>query len=150
MRFLHSRGARGDLAEEIAQAAWARGWERRDQLQRSDSIVCWVNGIAKNMFRNIARTIYRTVPLSTGCGPCTNGSRGHQALQLESQVDLRRVLRGGNERDSLILRLFYEEGYATEEIAARLGVSAVAVRIRLCRVRRRLRELFGVKELVEA
>ena len=27
IRFLLSTGVRSDLAEEIAQAAWARGWE---------------------------------------------------------------------------------------------------------------------------
>lgn len=150
VRFLHSRGARSDLAEEIAQAAWARGWERRNQLQSSESIVSWVNGIAKNMFRNIARTLYRTVPLNVTSGPCSNISRGRKALDLEAQVDIRRVFQGEDECDGLILRLFYEEGYATQEIAARLGLSAVAVRIRLCRLRRRIRELFGVNELQEA
>ncbi|MGC4048899.1 MAG: sigma-70 family RNA polymerase sigma factor [Paludibaculum sp.] len=150
VRFLHSRGVKGDLAEEIAQAAWARGWERRNQLQCTESVVSWVNGIAKNMFRNIARTIYRTVPLSVTSDPCTNASRGHGSMEMESQVDIQRILEGEDERDGMILRLFYEEGYATQEIASRLGLSAVAVRIRLCRLRRRLRAMFSVEELVEA
>lgn len=32
-RFLLSRGAAVEEAEEIAQAAWVRGWEFRDQLR---------------------------------------------------------------------------------------------------------------------
>jgi DNA-directed RNA polymerase specialized sigma24 family protein len=32
-RFLLARGAPLEEAEEIAQAAWARGWEYRDQLR---------------------------------------------------------------------------------------------------------------------
>lgn len=150
VRFLHARGAKGDLAEEIAQAAWARGWERRSQLQSSESVVSWVNGIAKNMFRNIARSFYRTEPLDASRGPCSNLNLGHKALDLESAVDIQRVFDGENERDGLILRLFYEEGYATQEIANRMGLSAVAVRIRLCRLRRRLRDLFGIHELQDA
>ncbi len=150
VRFLHARGAKGDLAEEIAQAAWARGWERRSQLQCSESIVSWVNGIAKNMFRNLARTIYRTVPLNLTHCPRSNMSRGYKALDLECLVDMQRVLECEDGRDGLILRLFYQEGYATQEIATRLGVSSVAVRIRLCRLRRRIREMFDGGEMVEA
>ncbi|MGJ5818175.1 RNA polymerase sigma factor [Paludibaculum fermentans] len=150
VRFLHSRGATGDVAEEIAQAAWVRGWERRNQLQSSESVVSWVNGIAKNMFRNMARTIYRTVPLNITQGPCSNAHCGHKTLELECQVDIQRVLEGEDKRDGLILRLFYEEGYDTREIATKLGLSAVAVRIRLCRLRRRIRDMLGFSMLMEA
>ncbi len=36
IRFLLSKGADIDLAEELAQAAWARGWEARKQLKLND------------------------------------------------------------------------------------------------------------------
>src|SRR6202158_5719138 len=50
-RFLLSRGAPLDEAEEIAQAAWARGWEYRDQLRDPGLVGYWVNSIARNLFR---------------------------------------------------------------------------------------------------
>src|SRR6516225_5105228 len=50
-RFLLSRGAALEEAEEIAQAAWARGWEHRDQLRDPGLVGFWVNSIARNLFR---------------------------------------------------------------------------------------------------
>ena len=50
-RFLVSRGAPIDEAEEIAQAAWARGWEYRAQLRDPGLVSYWVNSIARNLFR---------------------------------------------------------------------------------------------------
>src|SRR5579864_3227657 len=50
-RFLLSRGAGLEEAEEIAQAAWARGWEYRDQLRDPALVGFWVNSIARNLFR---------------------------------------------------------------------------------------------------
>src|SRR5690348_329443 len=50
-RFLLSRGAALEEAEEIAQAAWARGWEYRDQLRDPGLVGFWVNSIARNLFR---------------------------------------------------------------------------------------------------
>lgn len=50
-RFLLSRGAALEEAEEIAQAAWVRGWEYRDQLRDPGLVGFWVNSIARNLFR---------------------------------------------------------------------------------------------------
>ena len=50
-RFLLSRGAALEEAEEIAQAAWVRGWEFRDQLRDPGLVGFWVNSIARNLFR---------------------------------------------------------------------------------------------------
>src|SRR5882672_11783901 len=50
-RFLISRGAALEEAEEIAQAAWARGWEYREQLRDPGLVSYWVNSIARNLFR---------------------------------------------------------------------------------------------------
>src|ERR1700679_633511 len=50
-RFLLSRGAPLDEAEEIAQAAWARGWEYKEQLRDPHLVSYWVNSIARNLFR---------------------------------------------------------------------------------------------------
>ncbi len=50
-RFLLARGAPLEEAEEIAQAAWARGWEFREQLRDPGLVSYWVNSIARNLFR---------------------------------------------------------------------------------------------------
>lgn len=50
-RFLLAHGAPLEDAEEIAQAAWARGWEYRDQLRDPGMVGFWVNSIARNLYR---------------------------------------------------------------------------------------------------
>ena len=39
VRFLASTGAPMELAEEVAQAAWARGWERLSQLRHAKALL---------------------------------------------------------------------------------------------------------------
>jgi DNA-directed RNA polymerase specialized sigma24 family protein len=55
VRFLESRGSARDSAEEIAQAAWVRGWERIEQLRDVAMVFTWVNTIALNIFRSDCR-----------------------------------------------------------------------------------------------
>jgi DNA-directed RNA polymerase specialized sigma24 family protein len=45
---LQRRSRRYDLAEDLAQAAWLRAWERWDQCHSPDPVP-WVIGIALNM-----------------------------------------------------------------------------------------------------
>lgn len=51
MRFLVSRGVLRDNAKELAQAAWARGWEQLNQLRDESTVTSWVNMIALNSYR---------------------------------------------------------------------------------------------------
>jgi RNA polymerase sigma-70 factor (ECF subfamily) len=130
LRFLLSRGVAADVAEEVAQAAWVKGWECREQLQRPQMIAAWVNSIAKNMLKNRMRTEQRLESL-------TDLTR--VSTQPQATVDMGRILQRCQERDAKILWGFYVEGYTTEEIAARLGLSPVAVRVRMLRLRNSLR-----------
>ena len=138
LRFLLSRGAAADIAEEMAQAAWAKGWECRAQLQRPHMIGAWVNSIAKNMLKNRLRSEQRLEALTEA-----SQSDGMTAMS----VDMKAILNRCGERDSAILRSFYVEGYTTEEIATKVGLTPVAVRVRMLRLRNALRtQLTVVKE----
>lgn len=130
LRFLLSRGAHTDTAEEIAQAAWAKGWECREQLQRPHMVGAWVNSIAKNMLKNRLRADQKLEAL-------TESSKSGGLPQVA--VDLKRILKNCERRDALILRGYYIEGYTTEEIARQVGLTPVTVRVRLLRLRRSLR-----------
>src|ERR1700690_4541050 len=55
IRLLLSRGARSECAQEAAQAAWAKGWERIDQLRNESVVTAWVNTIALNCYRSVMR-----------------------------------------------------------------------------------------------
>ena len=46
VRFLVSRGFAYDSAQETAQAAWVKGWERLSQLRDPSMVLTWMNSIA--------------------------------------------------------------------------------------------------------
>jgi DNA-directed RNA polymerase specialized sigma24 family protein len=129
VRLLCSRGASADHAEDVAQAAWLRGWERLHQLRDEGMIVSWVNAIAFNMHRCAIRYEARYQTLRDLSGPA--------GIDLAC-IDAARILRLCRPRD----RILFEQqlsGRTTEEIAAQQGVSTTAIRIRFSRARRAAR-----------
>jgi RNA polymerase sigma-70 factor, ECF subfamily len=131
VRFLVSRGVSGDSAEESAQAAWARGWERRDQLRDPKRLVTWVNAIALNLFRNGCRRretseLTAEIPVPPQTSPRT--------------IDLRRVIEKCTPAEREMLHKHYLGGYTSKELASEEDCTATAVRVRLLRLRRRLQQ----------
>jgi DNA-directed RNA polymerase specialized sigma24 family protein len=129
VRLLCARGASTDNAEDVAQAAWLRGWERLHQLRDEGMIVSWVNAIAMNVHRYTVHheDRYRTLP-----DLC-----GQAGIDL-APIDAARILTLCRPRD----RVLFEQqmgGLTTEEIAAQQGVSTTAIRIRFLRARRAAR-----------
>lgn len=133
MRFLRSRGADLAEAEELAQAAWARGWEHRDQLRHANVVVFWVNSIALNLLRAKFR-IRATTPI--------DGVDAHYTMDLRA-IDLHRLLERCSRRDRDLLEKSLE-GHSTEELAKNLGITSTGVRVRMLRIRKRLRGRIGV------
>lgn len=54
VRLLRYRGASVDIAEDIAQAAWLRGWQKLDQLRDEGLILRWVNTMATNHYTHLS------------------------------------------------------------------------------------------------
>jgi RNA polymerase sigma factor (sigma-70 family) len=128
-RFLLAHGAPLEDAEEIAQAAWARGWEYRDQLRDPGMVGFWVNSIARNLYRARFRG-----PLTTtidGLNPSYN-------MDLET-IELHRLLDRCPNRDRNLLERNLA-GYSAEEIAREAGITSTGIRVRLLRIRNMLRE----------
>lgn len=127
-RFLLSRGAAIEEAEEIAQAAWVRGWEFRDQLRDPGLVGFWVNSIARNLFR--ARFRAKTaVPME--------GIEAPYWMNLE-EIEIHRLLDHCSRRDRQLLERSLE-GYSAEEIAQNEGITPTGIRVRLLRIRQSLR-----------
>jgi RNA polymerase sigma factor (sigma-70 family) len=128
-RFLQARGLAPEEAEEIAQAAWARGWEYRGQLRDPGLVSFWVNSIARNLFRARFR------------GPqnaSLDGVKTGYQMDLED-LELRRILERCSQRDRELLERSLA-GYSAEEIAGREGITPTGIRVRLLRIRQHLRE----------
>jgi len=137
-RFMMSKGISIDRAEDLAQIAWTKGWERRRQLRNPAVIATWINKIALNTLRNRLRLpLHEELPddgKKIPLGPVDAISMG---------IDVRRILAGCGEYARSILREYYLEGYSSREIAKRNDSTANAVRVRLLRARRHLKEQFG-------
>jgi len=129
VRLLRSRGASPDKAEDAAQAAWLRGWERLHQLRDENMVVSWVNTIAINVHRRTSQHEARYESLPELCG---------QAGIDLAAIDAARILTLCRPRDRIILEQRMV-GLTTEEMAGKQGVSPAAVRIRLLRARRAAR-----------
>jgi RNA polymerase sigma factor (sigma-70 family) len=136
-RFLVSRGAPLDEAEEIAQAAWARGWEYRAQLRDPGLVSFWVNSIARNLFRARFRRA-AAVPLELTREPS-------YAFNTDS-IDLRTMLDQCSDRDRVLLERVLE-GYSAEEIARTTGITSTGIRVRLLRARQGMREKMGREKM---
>lgn len=127
VRFLISRGASFDNAEELAQAAWVKGWERLAQLRDPHLLNSWINSIALNMQRGTCRR--------PGILPLRERSEfPHWDLEL----DIDRALESLRADDRQRIEKRYFEGLDIREIANSEGSTEGAVRIRLLRSRRKV------------
>jgi RNA polymerase sigma factor (sigma-70 family) len=134
VNFLLSKGLREDEASEKAQAAWAKGWERRFQLKDKEKTLSWVNTIAYNLYRSSIRKESLHGPIrEVAVSPEVN----------LTALDLEKMLKQCRENEHEILKLRYLKGYDIKELAGRYGCSETAVRVRLLRARRSLRAKFG-------
>jgi DNA-directed RNA polymerase specialized sigma24 family protein len=129
-RFLQSRGAPPEEAEEIAQAAWVRGWEYREQLRDPVLVGYWVNSIAKNLYRARFR-----MPFSVPLEPVHD--RAGSSIDVDA-IELNGLLRHCSHRDRALMEMSLA-GYTAEEIAKDAGITATGIRVRLLRVRQALR-----------
>ncbi|MCX6612843.1 MAG: hypothetical protein NTW74_18585 [Acidobacteria bacterium] len=134
LRSVRYLGANAETAEEVAQAAWARGWQCRKQLLCPELVGAWVNAIARNLYRSVIRLEKRFLQLEDLAAPTRS----------LSMVDAGTMIGSCSELDSRMLTMYYLEGYSTGEIAEKEKVCPTSVRVRLMRIRRRLREKIQV------
>lgn len=134
IRLLCSKGLRLEQAEEFAQLAWARAWERRAQLRNSCRLASWVNSIALNEFRTHLRRNGREQQIEEHDPPC------EPTVLTQRLID---QLLQSNDRYGHILEYFYLFGYSAEEIAQLYKTTGVAIRVRLARGRAAIRPLLA-------
>jgi DNA-directed RNA polymerase specialized sigma24 family protein len=134
VRFLISRGAQRDHAQEVAQAAWVRGLERLCQLRDDSVVIAWVNMIALNTYRRVQGREPLMLPLQNLSSRC---SMDVAAIDLNA-IDLNRALNACRPCERALLEK-HMCGVTTKEMASDEGVSETAIRIRLHRARRSAR-----------
>ena len=128
--YLMARGLSIDTAQEIAQAAWTRGWERLAQLRDSRMLLMWLNRVALNLYR----TSLRDEPAFQELTPTEPGPDLNVAA-----IEAASILRKCKSCDRRMLRDFYLNGLHLSEIAKRNGWPENTTRVRLFRARRAAR-----------
>jgi RNA polymerase sigma factor (sigma-70 family) len=140
-RLLVTRGLSWDGAQETAQAAWARGWEKRGQLRDANTLMKWINTIALNMYRSSLRR----EPFSQDIPEIAAPPERHLAA-----IDVQLILQICKKKDRIVLESYYLEDSNPEEIAQAQGSSATAIRLRLLRARRGLAKALGISRPTSA
>ena len=134
-------GIRADrVAEEVAQGAWTRGWERQSQLQSDAALVPWINSIALNALRGFLRRQTRA-PQFPEEGQ--ESIVADERISLSDRCDLKRILDRCTRMEQELLWAYWGEGFTSKEIAAQLGIKPVSVRVRIGRLARSLDEIFA-------
>ncbi len=133
VRLLLSKGLMIEEAEELAQSAWARGWEARHQLKEEDRVVQWVNSIAINTMFNEMRRLKRYEPLDDA------STRAARPVAVSDKIDAEKLLSQCSGLDRSLMVHRFAGGFDMEEIATMHGLSGVATRVRIHRAKLALR-----------
>lgn len=127
-----------DLAEEIAQEAMVRAYERWDRIRTMESPIGYVMKIAFNRQRSWLRAASRVLhllpPSSEMAGGSTSDETSQQVMELLDSVPV-------TQRQALILVEWL--GLTSEEAGKVLGIEATSVRGRIHRARHSFRHLLG-------
>lgn len=128
VRFLLSRGVPARAADDVAQAGWTRGWERRHQLKEAGKVVSWINRISLNLFRNRLRRQKPTEEAGDlACRPSVNAA----------VIDVERGLARCSAEDRRLIRSYYLEGYTSRELGRLERCKPGALRVRVLRAKKR-------------
>lgn len=119
--------------EDAVQEAILRAWERRESLREPKYFETWFIRILINACHDIQRRSSRAVTMDTPPEPAPK----------EENRDLTDAIRALDEKQRLCVLLHYIEGYSVREVAQMLGITESAVKLRLMRGRKRLKELLS-------
>ncbi len=137
--FLHLRTRDAAAAEELAQDAFLRAWQRLERYDPRWRFSTWLFTLAKRLSASRARSRTRDETREPAVEPAIEADPAALAETRELRQDLwslaARVLRV-EEHSALWLR--YGEDRSVEEIARILGRPRVSVRVLLFRARERL------------
>ena len=121
--------------EDAVQEAVLRAWRKRDSLRETKYFNTWFIRILVNVCHDIQRRHGRVIPMETPPEPPPRRDDCAEAL--------REALDALEEKQRLCLLLHHIEGYSVKEVAAMLNIGESAVKQRLMRGRRKLRELLS-------
>ncbi|MGQ2915019.1 RNA polymerase sigma factor [Microbacterium aurantiacum] len=130
-----------DLVSETFLAAWK---SHKTSTVEPELLRAWLFGIARKVLSRYRRGRVRRSALSDRLRATLSGDQAVQMTMSDEEAELahhvRALLGFLPEIDQEIVRLVYWDGFSQEEVALIIGRSATAVRTRLSRTRKILRD----------
>ena len=137
--YVYGLTGRREDAEELAQEAFCRAWEKLPALRQPERLVSWLYRVAHNLAVSEGR---RPRPVTLPAEPAADPPRD------DPGADVHGAVARLSEEHRVVVSLRHFTGLSHEEIARVLGVPAGTVRSRLSRAYDRLRPLLA--HLLEA
>lgn len=137
LRVLQKSGV-GDVAEDLAQAAWLRCWKKRAQLCEPRSVVPWATTTARREIRPELRTTKRFCQLDESHDVAGASISGQEAV--ETAIDVSLIQKLCTPRQWHLLKRVHLDESEPEDVAREMGISRNALNKRLGRVYRALRK----------
>ena len=131
MSILHNED---DTADAVAETVM-KAFSGLCGLRSPKHFKTWLTRILIFSCCDILRQKKRYIPMEELPGPTA-------AFEPEPQSDIRESLMALGDDDRLILTLYYMDGFKQREIAKMLGIKESAVKSRMLRGRKRLREIY--------
>lgn len=130
-----------DLAEDIVSETFVRVWHARDRMDLT-TVKAYLLAIARNLFLDERRRAARRAALVDEHADPRPGPEQAASSRGELQAVLT-ALQALTEVDRAAVLLRAEEGLSYEEIGALLGLTPVAVRVKVHRARTKLHRAPG-------
>jgi RNA polymerase sigma factor (sigma-70 family) len=133
-----------DAAEVIAET-FATLWRRFDRCPHGDELRPWLFGVARRVIANQRRGERRRSAL--GERLAANVVPETAIAPDEASSELARAFASLSDSDRELLSLVAWEGLTRDELAVALGTNRAAIRLRLHRARKRLRDALPQKHV---
>ena len=127
--------------EEVVSDAFLALWSRRDSLQPEQGLKPWLAAVARTRAIDRLRAA-RPAPLPLDEAETAGGPTPEQDLERRMFAHaLRQAVEGLPPPDDQLVLRFYYEGEKLKDVARDLGLSVPAAKSRLCRARKKLKEI---------
>jgi RNA polymerase sigma-70 factor (ECF subfamily) len=126
-----------ELAEDAVQSAWLVAWRKLRSLRDPDSVRPWLLAVTANEARQLVRRRHGPVVEIDVEAP---GDKKNDPSAGIERLDLRRALAHLSPDDRALVAMHYVIDLSSDELAAAVGTSPSAARMRLSRIVDRLRK----------
>lgn len=133
-------------SQDIAQEAYLKAWQQLGRLQNTTSFLPWLRQITRNLARDYLRARRERMVAGEAADIAIAQAADPDACPMQQIIDdetgrvAADLISDLPDESREVLLLYYREGGNSKQVAALLGLSDAAVRKRLSRARRSLRE----------